>query len=121
MKFAPFAIAGVFFVYLLGQLYSHNVLFALPADADETYFEAIAFNISKGKGFSGEFSEDFVKPYLELYGEHYLDSYISEIHSLGINSTTTYRPPLFPGMLGVLYYLFGRQLILAKILNAGLL
>ena len=115
------AIGLFFFCYLIAQMYSHKVLFSIPSDADETFFEGIAFNLSQGSGFSGQFSDAIKKPYLDSFGPKYLDPYILEVSALGLDSTTTYRPPLFSTLLGILYFLFGRHFFLAKLLNAALL
>ena len=109
------------FLFLLFRLHTHGVFYSVPSDADETVFELIAFNIAEGDGFSGEVSDTFARPYIETFGPNYLTPLDGELDALGLKSTTTYRPPLFPALLGLLYRLFGRHFFLAKLLNIAFL
>ena len=120
--FAALAFSVTFAGYLIFQLATHDALNALPRDADEVYFEILSYNIARGKGFSGEIDDAVLAPYIAANTNGYYDSIISgqyrtEIELLGIDSTTTYRAPLYPALIALLYKLFGRHFVLYRLIN----
>lgn len=117
-----------YFVYLIVGLLHAGVFFSPPADNDELYFEILAANIADGNGFSGEITENVLTPYRKVNEKGAWDfiiledgPYRSSGAEMGIDSTTTYRPPLYPATLALVYKLFGRHFFLYRVLNSILM
>ena len=67
--------------------------YELQADAD--HYNRIATSVARGQGWSAEFPYPFAHP-------------------------TAFRPPLYPMLLGAMYFLFGEHIVVAQMLNVAL-
>jgi 4-amino-4-deoxy-L-arabinose transferase-like glycosyltransferase len=65
--------------------------------SDANHYHAIASNIAAGRGFAHPFP--FADP---------------------VPQATAFRPPLYPGLLGAAYWLFGSHVFVAQVLNVAL-
>jgi hypothetical protein len=105
-----------FFIVLILRLGLTHTLFGPPQDNDEIFFDTIALNLSSGHGFSGELSPEVRAVYASL-SPQYLDSMVWA-KQLGVDSTTTFRPPLYPFLLSLGYRVLGHSFLLPRILNS---
>ena len=104
------------------QLLRSDTLTRPPIDHDGVYFEALATNLSLGRGFSGEFDQDVTEEYRPFAGNSAADfildgGYADELEDRGLNEVTTFRPPVYPWLLSLLYKIFGRDFSIFKIAN----
>jgi 4-amino-4-deoxy-L-arabinose transferase-like glycosyltransferase len=88
-----------------------------PLGGDQRDYEAIAFNLWKGRGFGYYWSDpQWREPYLRsprftaALGDRRSDYY-----------PTTYRPPLFPALWAAVYSVAGRNIAVVRIMNCALM
>lgn len=88
---------------------------APPEPGDGPDYDAIAFQISKGRGFSINWDDpDFKVPYLNNNQSGKFD-YLDERQGEGL---TTYRPPFLPLLMSITYRIFGRTFWPIRVINS---
>ncbi len=88
-----------------------------PAGGDERDYEALAFNIWKGRGFGFYWSDpEWQAPYLRAPAtRRAVEGRASSYYP------TTYRPPAFPTLWALTHAVMGRNFGAIRILNAALM
>ena len=86
-----------------------------PETGDGHDYDAIAFNVWKGRGFGYEWSnEEWRRPYEGIPRYRLLLSRKGEYYP------TTYRPPAMPYLLSAVYAIAGRNFTAWRVLNCGI-
>jgi hypothetical protein len=104
-----------FAVYLMRASQS-GALLEPPEAGDGHDYDAIAFNVWKGRGFGYQWSdEEWRKPYEGIRRYRLLLTRQSEYYP------TTYRPPAMPYLLSIVYALTDRSFTAWRVLNCGVM
>jgi hypothetical protein len=86
-----------------------------PETGDGHDYDAIAFNVWKGRGFGYHWSdEDWRRPYVGIPRYRLLLTRKSEFYP------TTYRPPAMPYLLSAIYVVTDRSFVAWRIVNCGI-
>jgi len=83
-----------------------------PEPGDGPDYDMIAYQLWQGKGFSYNWDDPVYEAPYQSDTENY--AYLLERSG---SYPTTYRPPLFPVILSVLYRLFGRDFAVVRLFN----
>ena len=113
----PLGVICLVVALLLGARLYHSQSFAAPPnDWDGVYYEALAMGLLDGRGFAPRLDQEFVSAY---EGVPFITSgaYAERLALDGVDSTTTFRPPLFPVVIAVSYAAFGRSFIAVQLLQ----
>lgn len=104
---AVFTIAAAMLVYTFPRIVRSD-LGVPPRWGDGPDYDAIAYQLSKGNGFSVDWDDPgFRVPYRE-HNEAGQYDYLLERHGKGV---TAYRPPLLPAVMALSYRVFGRNFL----------
>lgn len=111
--------AAIFFVTfgVLAARVSTPDLYDPPPGGDERDYEALAYNLWKGRGFGSFWSDpEWRAPYLSV------PSAAGAVRDLESNYyLTTYRPPAFPALWALTYHAAGRDFGTIRFVNAALM
>jgi hypothetical protein len=118
VAFRRFAYASIFcaaFATYLMRVSSGDALRQPPEAGDGHDYDAIAFNVWRGRGFGYEWSnEEWRRPYEGIPRYRLLLTRQSEFYP------TTYRPPAMPYLLSIVYAMTDRSFAAWRILNCGI-
>lgn len=87
-----------------------------PEDVDGVYYDALALGVSDGMGFHPRLDEKFLAPYAGP-NERVIKGLIAGYINFGIDQTSSYRPPLFPTTLALIYKLSGRNFLVLHLVQ----
>jgi len=111
--------AAIFFVTfgVLAARVSTPDLYDPPPGGDERDYEALAYNLWKGRGFGYFWSDpEWRAPYLSV------PAAAGAVRDLESNYyPTTYRPPAFPALWALTYHVAGRDFGTIRFVNAALM
>jgi hypothetical protein len=106
----------VSFGIYVNRAHTSGALQQPPEQGDGHDYDAIAYNVWKGRGFGYYWSdEEWRKPYLDIPRYRLLLTRQSEYYP------TTYRPPAMPYLLSVVYAVTDRSFTAWRVLNCGIM
>lgn len=119
-RWFPFASLLLLVVSILAWSYvDAGSLWPVPGRGnDEVFYENLAFNMSQGRGFEFDFTdEQWREPYESVNADGSNDWFFK----LQVEGPTTVRAPAFPWVASVLYRMFGRSWTAVYVFNTVVL
>jgi hypothetical protein len=110
------AIFAVSFGIYVNRARTSGALQQPPEQGDGHDYDAIAYNVWKGRGFGYNWSdEEWRRPYVGIQRYRLLLTRKSDYYP------TTYRPPAMPYLLAAVYAVTGRDFAAWRVVNCGIM